>query len=1082
MTVKQRYKAFISYSHADKKWGDWLHKKLETFRFPNAMVKQCGMDGNTLHPIFRDREELPGSADLGAELNDYLAHSDALLVICSPRSAKSKWVDQEVVNFQHLSHGKPIVALLIDGQSNDELVRDSFNLPPEILKLKNTQSELIRFVDATNSGRTITTLLNVIHQLKSIALDDLQRLHKRKRATRWSLSTLLLAGLTVVSWFVWQNIGIQKQAELLAESNRLALEAEQFLEQNDHTDAIKLLLQALPTNIESPERPLSEKAIAALRRAMSKPVHKIERLTLAQKVLSVLDTKNANQKLLLDDTSNLRLVDLKTGDTKWQANFGVIQLWGLNKSNNLVLRTTTGLQTVSLSSGQSLCELPLDTHPSEHQLGSLPWINGDHISEWVYLDPSADFKSVTRFDVIDTQTCSLKFSIPTPFTSYVYLLGVHSQTAFSFALSMYDTNAKVSYIRLIEWDTEAEPNLQWNADISGTLKSSFAGYLNSQFTYNGPLIYPDATSSNLYWANETEAGQHKFHAFDMAAKTTTFSVDLPGRPAYIQQDINNPNIMYVGALSNGKNKEHHMVIDAQQEAIVARIEKPEQYGAFQGAFPLSPDHQHWFANMPSSGYQITNVTSGISYDVQEDPNVAITAGSGWLDERVAYAVEQSGIAASFHLTAQDTATAILKDQWITFYEKVSNDKHLLLVNNQQLLWYEPKTQKTSAIMKYDWDNDKEMLGVFSKRYLIVKIRQNEGFRFDVIDLQDKTRSYEVFQNSTAYHHHAFDTHLIVETDFQQFEVYHYERSEPILSVNGKTHLTPTSIGNTYVAIEHNSLTNELIFETLDLDGNATGTKKASAEMGFMSDYIETPNPNQLLIRNSSYVDGVLISNFKILDKATGLLNDIGDFTTTAFAGFGSPKINFYGDIVHFGADFILGGMRSDFVLDLSQKQGMSFDTESGERLLYLSDDLLSHRQVIVEKEKQLFLKHLDTKEYTAVTCEIEWQTSFYGQFSYAVSTDQLIVANAQDGGSQVCIYDRTDKALVKTTNIPMSKRDRDSISGAQASYIEQSGDEQWLMTDSGIRVSLSKQESWQSLVQKAKNLGIVAMQESQSEK
>jgi hypothetical protein len=29
-----RYWAFTSYSHADAKWGDWLHAVLETYRVP----------------------------------------------------------------------------------------------------------------------------------------------------------------------------------------------------------------------------------------------------------------------------------------------------------------------------------------------------------------------------------------------------------------------------------------------------------------------------------------------------------------------------------------------------------------------------------------------------------------------------------------------------------------------------------------------------------------------------------------------------------------------------------------------------------------------------------------------------------------------------------------------------------------------------------------------------------------------------------------------------------------------------------------------------------------------------------------
>ena len=33
-----KYKAFISYSHQDKKWGDWLHRALETYRVPKGLV------------------------------------------------------------------------------------------------------------------------------------------------------------------------------------------------------------------------------------------------------------------------------------------------------------------------------------------------------------------------------------------------------------------------------------------------------------------------------------------------------------------------------------------------------------------------------------------------------------------------------------------------------------------------------------------------------------------------------------------------------------------------------------------------------------------------------------------------------------------------------------------------------------------------------------------------------------------------------------------------------------------------------------------------------------------------------------
>jgi hypothetical protein len=52
-------------------WGDWLHRALETYRVPKRIVGQPTRDlrPGRLFPIFRYREELPASADLGTQVN-----------------------------------------------------------------------------------------------------------------------------------------------------------------------------------------------------------------------------------------------------------------------------------------------------------------------------------------------------------------------------------------------------------------------------------------------------------------------------------------------------------------------------------------------------------------------------------------------------------------------------------------------------------------------------------------------------------------------------------------------------------------------------------------------------------------------------------------------------------------------------------------------------------------------------------------------------------------------------------------------------------------------------------------------------
>ncbi len=100
-----KYYAFISYSHMDKKWGDWLHRALETYRVPKRLIGQESRDEKVparVFPIFRDREELPVSADLGANINEALRQSRYLIIICSPPAAASRWVNEEILTFKRL--------------------------------------------------------------------------------------------------------------------------------------------------------------------------------------------------------------------------------------------------------------------------------------------------------------------------------------------------------------------------------------------------------------------------------------------------------------------------------------------------------------------------------------------------------------------------------------------------------------------------------------------------------------------------------------------------------------------------------------------------------------------------------------------------------------------------------------------------------------------------------------------------------------------------------------------------------------------------------------------------------------------
>jgi tetratricopeptide (TPR) repeat protein len=91
---------------------------VESYRIPPKLIGRTTPVGEVprrLTPIFRDRDELPASSDLGSQLSAAIRGSMFLIVICSPASAKSHWVEQEIIQFKR-AHGEGhLLALIVDG-------------------------------------------------------------------------------------------------------------------------------------------------------------------------------------------------------------------------------------------------------------------------------------------------------------------------------------------------------------------------------------------------------------------------------------------------------------------------------------------------------------------------------------------------------------------------------------------------------------------------------------------------------------------------------------------------------------------------------------------------------------------------------------------------------------------------------------------------------------------------------------------------------------------------------------------------------------------------------------------------------
>lgn len=114
------YYAFISYRHVspDQDWAKWLHSAIETYRVPRRLVNERNLP-RRVRPLFRDEEETEASSDLSQQIEEALARSRFLIVICSPATPVSKWVDKEIHSFRELGRNDKILSLLIEGEPHE---------------------------------------------------------------------------------------------------------------------------------------------------------------------------------------------------------------------------------------------------------------------------------------------------------------------------------------------------------------------------------------------------------------------------------------------------------------------------------------------------------------------------------------------------------------------------------------------------------------------------------------------------------------------------------------------------------------------------------------------------------------------------------------------------------------------------------------------------------------------------------------------------------------------------------------------------------------------------------------------------
>lgn len=322
-TGVKTYKAFISYSHADEVWGAKLHRTLERYTVPRKLVggdSRTGPVPKRIFPIFRDREEFPTSADLGGAIHAALEGSDYLLVICSPRSAQSRWVNEEVLTFKRMGKADRVLCLIVDGEpgaSNIAGVEDEECFPEAIRyhldadgNLSDTPAEPIAADARPGKDGWRNAWMKLAAGVLGVDFDALAQRDQARKKRRIALWAGAAAIAIIVAGY---GFNIQQQAQLAERQQASLLSAEtaqDALDRGDEAGAYAALTEAFEIGLKN----APAAAHIALNRAALE-TRAMANMPAPSPDLTDLRLLKGGALAAVDDAGSAYLIDIGAGET-----------------------------------------------------------------------------------------------------------------------------------------------------------------------------------------------------------------------------------------------------------------------------------------------------------------------------------------------------------------------------------------------------------------------------------------------------------------------------------------------------------------------------------------------------------------------------------------------------------------------------------------------------------------------------------------------------------------------------------------------------------------------------------------------
>ena len=196
MADNSGYQGFISYNRNDRAFGERLERALERYRIPRSF----NLPMRRLK-IFRDTDDMTGSSYARA-IRAHLDLAQKLVVICSPRAAKSTYVAEEIQYFGENHSPEDIIPIIISGKASNEAddpEENAFSKPLlDLLGMPRAIDYRDRINKAPDSRKNRDAWYDLLAGLLDMNRHDVEerdRINKRRVLQVYAtIATLVLAG------------------------------------------------------------------------------------------------------------------------------------------------------------------------------------------------------------------------------------------------------------------------------------------------------------------------------------------------------------------------------------------------------------------------------------------------------------------------------------------------------------------------------------------------------------------------------------------------------------------------------------------------------------------------------------------------------------------------------------------------------------------------------------------------------------------------------------------------------------------------------------------------------------------------